>query len=88
MDIQNLKSQIVGLQQKLQSTTIIEVVSILSNASEKQYLMEQHLENEVEKIRGQLFEFQSQMKSEKGELERNKQEHFEKYKNNVEMLKK
>jgi hypothetical protein len=56
MEIQNLKSQIVDLKQKLQSTTVIEVVPILSTTSEKQYLREQELENEVEKLRGQLDE--------------------------------
>jgi hypothetical protein len=56
MEIQNLKSQIVDLQHKLQSTTIIEAVPILSTTSEKQYLREQQLENEVEKLKGQLVE--------------------------------
>ena len=50
--IQKLKSQIVDLQQKLQSTTVIEVVPILSISLEKQYLREQEIENEVQKLRG------------------------------------
>jgi hypothetical protein len=50
-EIQMLKSQIVDLQQKLQSTTVIEAVPILFVASEKQYLREKELENEVQKLR-------------------------------------
>jgi len=52
IEIQKLKSQIVDLQQKLQSTTVIEVVPILSISLEKQYLREQEIENEVQKLRG------------------------------------
>jgi hypothetical protein len=63
IEIQNLKSQIVDLQQKLHSTTVIEAVPILSTTSEKQYLREQQLENEVVKLRGQLVEVRSQLKS-------------------------
>jgi hypothetical protein len=40
MDIQMLKSQIVDLQQKLQSRKVIDAVPILFVASEKQYLRE------------------------------------------------
>jgi hypothetical protein len=83
MEIQKLKSQIVDLQQKLQSTTVIEVVPILSATSEKQYLREQELENEVQKLRGQLVEVRSQLKSEKEELEKNKKDNDKKYKKNA-----
>ena len=62
-EIHKLKSQIVDLQQKLQSTIVIEVVSILYVASEKQYLREQELENEVQKLKGQMVQVQSQLKT-------------------------
>jgi hypothetical protein len=83
VEIQMLKSQIVDLQQKLQSTTVIEVVPILFAASEKQYLREQELENEVQKLRGQLADVRSKLKTEKEQLEKNQKANDEKYKKNA-----
>jgi hypothetical protein len=60
----------------------------LSTTLEKQYVREQELENEVEKIMGQLAKVRSLLKSENEELEKNKHENSEKYKKNAKMLKK
>jgi predicted nuclease with TOPRIM domain len=88
VDIQKLKSKIVDFQQKLKSTIVMEVVSILSATLEKQYLRKKYLDNEIKKIKGQLVEVQSQLKEEKEELEKNKHDNAEKYKKNAKMLKK
>jgi hypothetical protein len=66
VEIQKLKSQIVDLQQKLQSATVIEVVPIFSTTLEKKYLRKQELENEVHKLKGQFVEVRSQLKLRKG----------------------